>query len=101
MTGILPYIVQLILGAIGGWVTGQAVKSVSLGTLGNVVAGAVGGVVLTWIAAYIPGIAGWIGVGALDGGGTSALIGQGIVSLIGGGVLTAIIGAVRGSMAKS
>lgn len=101
MFGIVPLIVQVILGAIGGWGTGQAVKNVSLGTAGNVIVGAIGGVVLTWISTYIPGLAGWVGVGALDGGGNSALIGQGVVSLVGGGVLTAIVGAVRGSMAKS
>ena len=93
---IVSWIVQLVLGAIGGWGTGQAVKNVSLGTVGNVIAGAIGGVVLTWVARYIPGIQGM--VAGMD---TAGYIGQGVVSLVGGGVLTAIVGAVRGSMAKS
>jgi len=41
---IINLIIQLIAGAIGGNAVGAASKDVNLGTLGNTIAGAVGGV---------------------------------------------------------
>ena len=41
---IINLIIQLIAGAVGGNAAGAASKDISLGTLGNTVAGAVGGV---------------------------------------------------------
>jgi uncharacterized membrane protein YeaQ/YmgE (transglycosylase-associated protein family) len=43
METLVPLIVQLVAGAIGGNVAG-AVKSMDLGKLGNTIAGAIGGV---------------------------------------------------------
>jgi uncharacterized membrane protein YeaQ/YmgE (transglycosylase-associated protein family) len=39
---IINLIIQLIAGAVGGNAAGAATKDVSLGTLGNTIAGAVG-----------------------------------------------------------
>ena len=73
---MLPLIIQLISGAVGGNVAGGLMKNLSLGTAGNSIAGIVGG-----------GIGGQI-LSAVMGGG------------VGGGVLMAVIGMVRPAMAK-
>src|SRR6266576_1727433 len=41
---IINLIIQIIAGAVGGNAAGAASKDISLGTLGNTIAGAVGGV---------------------------------------------------------
>ena len=46
MEQYLPLIIQLIAGAVGGNAAGAAAKNMSLGPLGNTIAGAVGGGVL-------------------------------------------------------
>src|SRR5262249_50948766 len=97
--GIIGLIVQLISGAVGGNVAGIALKQYDLGTIGNSIAGIIGG----GIGAQI--------IGALVGGGgdTGALAGSGgldIGTLIaqiasgggGGGVLMVIIGLVKQAM---
>src|SRR5262245_12587382 len=94
METIVPIIVQLIGGGGGGNVIGQLAKKLSLGPVGNTIAGAIGGWVLTWVAGMIPGLDGIV-KGAMAAGGTAggldigALAGQGITGLVGGGALTA------------
>jgi hypothetical protein len=97
---IVAIIISLVLGAVGGIGIGQMVKGVNLGTVGNVVAGAIGGIVLVWISAYIPGLAGIVGAGA-ESQSIGTWIGQAIVGLIGGGILTAIAGGIRNAMGTS
>ena len=41
---LINIIVQIVAGAIGGNGAGAALKDVNLGTLGNTIAGAIGGV---------------------------------------------------------
>ena len=41
---IINLIIQIIAGAVGGNAVGAASKDINLGTLGNTIAGAVGGV---------------------------------------------------------
>ena len=108
MEGIVGIIIQLVIGAIGGNVTGTAARNLSLGTTGNSIVGAIGGVVLTQILAAM-GIA-VPGGGEMAGDATAApaaggldigtLIAQIIGSGAGGAVLTAIAGAVKNSMGK-
>lgn len=43
MTGILPLILQLISGALGGNGAGKAMPKLSLGNIGNTIAGILGG----------------------------------------------------------
>lgn len=95
-------IVQLIAGAVGGFGTGKAVKSVDIGNVGNAISGAIGGVGGTWLATLIPGIQGMLTTAAA--GGTvdiGSLLTQGVSGLVGGGVLTAIVGVIKNAMAKS
>ena len=58
--GIVGLIIQLIAGGVGGNVAGAALKQYNLGTVGNTIAGVVGG----GVGAQI--------IGALLGGGTGA-----------------------------
>jgi len=94
MSSLIPLIIQVIAGAIGGQAVGSAAKNFSLGPVGNIITGAIGGGVGGQILAQvIPALA----AGDLDIG---SIVGQ----LVGGGaagaVLTAIVGAVKNAMAK-
>lgn len=106
MEVIVPLLVQLIGGGVGGNVIGQIVKSLNLGPAGNTIVGAIGGIAGTWLAGMIPGlntlIAGSAGAaGAAGGFDIGALAGQGATGLVGGGILTAIAGLIKSSMAKA
>ena len=84
---IINLIIQLIAGAIGGNAAGAA-KDISLGALGNTIAGAVGGVCGDQLlTAPIPMMA---------GGGNNVDIGTLASQAIGGGVAGAIVAAVVG-----
>lgn len=106
MEVIVPILVQLIAGGIGGNVIGQVVKSLNLGPAGSSIVGAVGGIAGTWLAGMIPGLDGLVGASAAAAGTAggldlSALAGQGATGLVGGGILTAIAGIIKSSMAKA
>lgn len=106
MEVIVPILVQLIAGGVGGNVIGQIAKSLSLGPAGNSIVGAVGGLAGTWLAGMIPGLDGLVGTaagaaGAAGGLDLGALAGQGATGLVGGGILTAIAGLIKSSMAKA
>lgn len=106
MEVIVPILVQLIAGGIGGNVIGQIAKSLNLGPAGNSIVGAVGGLAGTWLAGMIPGLDGLVGAaagaaGPAGGLDLSALAGQGATGLVGGGILTAIAGLIKSSMARA
>jgi uncharacterized membrane protein YeaQ/YmgE (transglycosylase-associated protein family) len=87
----MDLIIQLILGALGGNLGGALLKNLSLGTLGNSIAGIVGG-----------GLGGQI-LSAVLGGGAAA--GGSMVSSVAGGgvggiVLMAVVGLIKNMMAK-
>ena len=90
---LVPLIVQLVIGAIGGNAAGAVLKDQSLGTAGNTVAGALGGLGGGWIAALIPAIAAAAGGNGVD---LQNIAGGGI----GGIVLTIIAGFIKNSMDK-
>jgi hypothetical protein len=92
---IIALIIQLVAGAAGGNATGAAMKDKSLGSTGNSVAGAIGGVILGQIVAYLTG-----GAVPADAIATSELdLGSIITILIssgaGGAILTAIVGMLK------
>lgn len=95
---IVAIIISLVLGAVGGIGIGQMVKGVNLGTVGNIVAGAIGGIALVWIFTLINGLSGIV---MADPNGFAQWIGQAIVGLVGGGILTAIAGGIRNAMGTS
>lgn len=100
MEAIVPILIQLVAGGVGGNVLAQIVKSINLGPAGNSIAGAIGGLAGTWLAGMVPGLDGLVSsaAGSLD---TGAMVGQGVTGLVGGGILTAIAGAIKSAMAKS
>jgi len=93
---IVSLIIQLVSGAAGGNVAGSLLKNLSLGPVGNSIAGIVGG-----------GLGGQI-LGMLTSGAAPAAGGMDIASIIGsvagggigGGALMAIIGAIKSAMSK-
>ncbi|MBN9507685.1 MAG: hypothetical protein J0I21_01070 [Alphaproteobacteria bacterium] len=97
--GIVGLIIQLISGAVGGNIAGALLKQFNLGTIGNTIAGLIGGAGLAQIVgAFVTGgempAAGApdAAAGGLDIG---AIISQIIAGGAGGGVLMVIVGAIR------
>ncbi|MCA0433667.1 MAG: hypothetical protein LCH46_10395 [Proteobacteria bacterium] len=93
MEQLLPLIIQLVVGAIGGNIGGAALKEKSLGTLGNSIAGAIGGVGGANI------------LGALLGAGQAAASnGLDLNNIAGGGVggiiLTVVAALIKNAMAN-
>ena len=93
---IISLIIEIISGAIGGNVAGAAMKESSLGTLGNSIAGIVGGGLGGTILQSITR-------NAASGGGSlvlttilSNIAGGGV----GGAILMAVIGLIKNQMAK-
>ncbi len=89
----MELIIQLVLGAIGGNVGGALLKNLSLGPVGNSIAGIVGG-----------GIGGQI-LNAVLSSGAAEAAGSGMVGSIAGGgiggiVVMAIVGLIKNAMAK-
>ena len=64
MEAIIPILVQLVTGGAGGNIIGQLAKQLNLGTAGNSIVGAIGGLAGTWLAGMIPGLDGLVGAAA-------------------------------------
>ena len=82
--GIVGLIIQLIAGAAGGNIAGALLQKYNLGTVGNTIAGIVGG-----------------GVGGQIVGGSTRLgsiVGQIVSGGVGGGVLMVIVGLIKQAM---
>jgi uncharacterized membrane protein YeaQ/YmgE (transglycosylase-associated protein family) len=94
MEGLLPLIIQLVSGAVGGNIAGSLMKESSLGTLGNSIAGIVGG----GIGGQLLGMAGVaLASGGMDLG---SIVGNVAGGGVGGAVLLAIIGLIKKALAK-
>jgi hypothetical protein len=105
MEGIIGFIIQLVAGAIGGNAVGAGAKNYSLGTAGNSVVGAIGGLILGQILAAMgigePGMVTAEGAAPTGGGmDVGALIAQLIGGGAGGAVLTLIAGLIKNAMGK-
>lgn len=88
MEALIPIIVQLVSGAVGGNAAGALLKNLSLGTVGNSLAGIVGGGIGGQVLAFL-------GAGGLDGIAGSLASGG-----VGGAVLMAVIGVVKKAMSS-
>lgn len=92
---IINIIIQLIAGAVGGNAAGAGLKNYDLGTLGNTIAGALGGVgggqILT---ALLPMLA-----GAADNVDIGAIIGRAVGGGVAGAIVTFVVGLIRNAMA--
>ena len=84
MEQLLPIILQLVAGAVGGNVGGAAMKDSSLGGLGNTIAGAIGGVGGGSLLGPMIGMAanGGFSVGNLAASGVGGIVLQIIAGLI-------------------
>ena len=95
MESLLPLIIQLLSGAAGGNLVGKLFSSLNLGTLGNSIAGILGG-----------GIGGTIlhslGVAAAPSGALdlASILGSVASGGVGGGVLMFIVGLIKKALAK-
>ncbi|MGJ8528992.1 hypothetical protein [Maritalea sp.] len=86
MESILPLITQLIAGGLAGNGVGQTFKDANLGTMGNTIAGAIGGLGCSALLGITPGLQFLAGMG---------LVADGVSGLIGGAILTAIVTIYR------
>ena len=93
---IISLIIEIISGAIGGNVAGAAMKESSLGTLGNSIAGIVGGGLGGTILQSITGNVA-AGGGSLD---LSTILSNVAGGGVGGAILMAVIGLIKNQMAK-
>ncbi len=91
MESLLPLIINLVSGAVGGNAAGKIFKNLNLGTLWNSVAGIVGG----GIGGQVMGMLGMGGGGSMDLMGIIQTVASGGV---GGGVLMAIVGFIKKAM---
>jgi uncharacterized membrane protein YeaQ/YmgE (transglycosylase-associated protein family) len=77
-------LVQLLAGALGGYVAGNVSKEMSLGTIGNSVVGALGG-----------GVGGQILFAILGLSGTVQIVSALVVGGVSGGLATLLIGFLK------
>ena len=92
---LLPLIIQLASGALGGNATARVAPNLNLGTLGNSLAGILGGGIGGQLLGMLGVAAG--PSGALD---LASILGSVASGGVGGGVLMAIIGVLKKAMAK-
>jgi len=86
-------LINLIAGALGGVGAGKSSPNFDLGTIGNIVAGLVGGGVLGQIVTLLlPSVMAAAESGNLSIGG---VVSQAIAGGAGGAILTAVIGAIK------
>lgn len=93
MENLLPLIIQLASGAVGGNLAGALLKKQSLGTLWNSIAGIAGG----GLGGQLLGLLGIATSGGMDISGILSNVAGGGV---GGGVLMTMIGLIRSATKK-
>ena len=93
MENLVPLLIQLASGALGGNAAGAVMKESSLGTLGNSVAGILGG----GLGGQLLGMAGIASGGGMD---LAGILGSVASGGVGGGVVMAVIGLIKKAMAK-
>ncbi len=98
METIVNLIIQIIAGALAGNGTAAAVKNADLGTAGNSIAGAIGGIGGGWLLPALTGLGATAAGGGLDIG---SIVGQIVGGGVGGAILTAIVGLIKNSMQKA
>ena len=91
MDASIVLLIGAIAGAVGGWITGGMLKSLSLGGPSNAIVGLVGGIIVGfWLPATFPSL---IGSGSTVSLG--AIVSQIVGALVGGGILTVICALVK------
>ena len=95
---IISLIIEAISGAVGGNVAGAAMKENSLGTVGNSIAGIVGGGLGGTLLHMVMGSAATGGGGSMD---LTSILSNVAGGGVGGAILMAIVGIIKNKMAKS
>jgi hypothetical protein len=98
MEQLIPLIVQLIGGAVGGNAAGAMLKNMDLSAMLKTIAGAIGGVGGGQLAGMMGLLTMILGNNAGAGGQVAVNAGA---SAVGGAVLTAIVGMIKQAMDKS
>lgn len=93
---IIGILGNLISGAIGGNLSGAALKQMTLGTIGNTIAGAVGGVA----GGYILQILGVLSATGLTDMSVESMAAQGGSAAIIGAIVTAVSGFIKNKMSN-
>lgn len=94
---LINLIIQLVAGAAGGNAICTVLKTLTLGPMGNAIAGAVGGVGGgQLLQALLPVLANAASTGNFDIG---AILGQVVGGGAGGAILTAVVGLLRNVLA--
>jgi hypothetical protein len=96
--GIIGLIIQLVSGAVGGNIAGAAMKQYDLGTIGNSIAGLIGGGVGAQIVGALVGGGTGTDLGGAGGLDIGSIIGQVASGGVGGGILMVIIGLIKQAM---
>ena len=94
---LVGLLISVISGAVGGNIAGAAMQDKSLGTLGNSIAGVLGGGLGSVLLRAV-GILAQSGAGNLDLG---SIVGDVASGGVGGAVLLIIISLIKGTMAKA
>ena len=94
---IISLIIEAVSGAVGGNVAGAAMKENSLGTVGNSIAGIVGGGLGGTLLQSVMG-GGAAGGGSMD---LTSIVSNVAGGGVGGAILMAVIGIIKNKMAKS
>jgi uncharacterized membrane protein YeaQ/YmgE (transglycosylase-associated protein family) len=95
MGNLLAVIIQLVCGALGGNIAGSWLKKLTLGTVGNSIAGILGG----GIGGQLLGLLG-VGTGTPGSLDLGSIIGSILGGGVGGGVLMAIVGLIKKALSK-
>lgn len=92
---IVNLLIQLVSGGLGGLGAGKALPKLSLGNVGNIIAGIVGG----GLGGQLLGL---LGIGGATGGSfdIASILTSVVGSGVGGGALMAIVSAVKGLVSK-
>jgi uncharacterized membrane protein YeaQ/YmgE (transglycosylase-associated protein family) len=96
---IIGLLTNLIGGGIGGGVSGAALKEKSLGAIGNIIAGMVGGTLGSYILQGV-GLLETLGVADMSVGSFANLAAEGGLSAISGAIVTAVAGVVKNKLGK-
>jgi hypothetical protein len=99
---LVNLIIQLISGAVGGNIVGAAIKQLSLGPIGNTIAGVVGGGIGGQILSAVMGGSTVAAGAATTAVGTgldiNAIVTQVVGGGVGGAIVMAIVGVIRQQM---
>jgi uncharacterized membrane protein YeaQ/YmgE (transglycosylase-associated protein family) len=90
---IVPLIIQLVSGAVGGNIVGWLVKKLNLGWLGNSLSGIVGGGL---VGQLLP----MLGVGTAGSLDLTSVLSGVLGGGVGGGAVMAIVGLIKNALSK-